>query len=215
MKIVKYITKILILFIISINVFASDNENKIEINSNAEAFFLRSLDGESIYFSRELKEGNVILLSFFATWCIPCNIEIPKIEEISTELTNEDFKTFYIHVGKPKKEGNYKELIGKMKDRLLMTQPILIDMYSKVAEKYDALALPTTILIGNDAKIKYVHVGYKKGDEKKLKIEVQKALGILDTISANLLDMIQDSVNTETDIDTLSDFEKQLLNIEE
>lgn len=172
---------LILLLLLSMNLFSQEkkikNENGKEISKVAQKFFLRSLEGDFFYFSRELEKDDVILLSFFATWCVPCKYEIPEIEKIITELQNDNLKVFYIHVGKPQKKKNYKKLITKMKNKLSMTQPILLDIYSKVGEKYGALALPTSIIIGKNNMIKYKHVGFKKGDEKELKEKLQEALG--------------------------------------
>jgi len=46
-------------------------------NQVAPTFFLRTLEDEAFFLSDEIKKGQPIVLSFFATWCGPCRKEMP------------------------------------------------------------------------------------------------------------------------------------------
>ena len=49
-----------------------------------------------------------------------------------------------------------------------MTHPILMDRYALTAQKFGAESLPTIVVISGDGLIKYLHHGYKPGDEREL-----------------------------------------------
>ncbi|MEO1574213.1 MAG: TlpA disulfide reductase family protein, partial [Pseudomonadota bacterium] len=43
--------------------------------------------------------------------------------------------------------------------------PILFDQKNKVSKDYDVVAMPSTVLVDRDGNIRYIHRGYKPGDE--------------------------------------------------
>ena len=67
--------------------------------------------------------------------------------------------------------GPAQELVDKTK----VTFPVLIDDGQRVSELYDLEAMPSTYVVDRDGKLRYVHRGYKPGDEAKY-VEVVKAL---------------------------------------
>ena len=133
----------------------------------APTFYLPTLEGKNFFLSKSLKEGNPIVFSFFATWCAPCRKEMPKLDSLAQVF--KDIKFYLINVSGL--TGKDKEDVDKVKKMLLsldVSLPVLMDNYAKTAEKYDALILPTTVVINPEGLIIYKHTGYKAGDEKEL-----------------------------------------------
>lgn len=54
--------------------------------------------------------------------------------------------------------------------------PILFDSSNKVSKAYDVIAMPTTIMVDRNGNVRYIHKGYKAGDEKKYKKMVKKLI---------------------------------------
>jgi peroxiredoxin len=54
--------------------------------------------------------------------------------------------------------------------------PVIIDKNRQVAQSFSAMVLPTTLIIDAHGKIRYYHVGYKKGDEKSIRNVVAQAV---------------------------------------
>ena len=57
-----------------------------------------------------------------------------------------------------------------------ITFPVIIDKTRQVATSFNAMVLPTTLVIDAAGKIRFYHVGYKPGDEKKLRAVVAQAV---------------------------------------
>jgi len=136
-------------------------------DKSAPTFFVRTLDGKSFYLSEELRNGKPIVLSFFATWCLPCRVEIPIIDSLRTEFPDVSF--YLVDVG-GLEQGGVKlkedpEKVKKMIESLKVEIPVLMDKYGLTAEKYGALILPKLIVIDKHGKIAYDQTGYQKGDE--------------------------------------------------
>jgi len=56
-----------------------------------------------------------------------------------------------------------------------ITFPVLIDEDQKVSELYDLEAMPSTVVVDRDGNVRYIHKGYRPGDEVKY-LEVVKKL---------------------------------------
>ena len=174
------------LFIIIFNTGLGVAQEKIDLQLGdpAPTFYLRLLEGENFFLSKEIKADSPIILSFYATWCIPCRKEIPALEKIMTDPSIENVRLYYINVGglmgadesgdlvKQREETNK---VRRHKELFKMTHPILMDRYALIAQKYGADSLPALVVIGGDGTIIYQHWGYETGDEKKL-LKILKTL---------------------------------------
>ncbi len=165
------------LFILAQNVYAQETA-RLEVGDPAPTFFLRTLEGENFFLSKEIKSDSPIILAFYATWCIPCRQEIPALEKMLTDPSLKNIRLYYVNVGglmavdeagdvvKQREEG---DKVRRHKERFKMTHPILMDRYALTAQKFSAESLPTLVVIGGDGKIKYLHHGYEPGDEVSVK----------------------------------------------
>ncbi|WP_212380951.1 TlpA family protein disulfide reductase [Alkaliphilus sp. B6464] len=83
---------------------------EIEVGKEAPNFILRNLDGEEI--SLQDYRGKIVLINFWATWCVYCDIEMPDLQKLDKE--NEDLVVLAVNVMEHKetvekyiKEGGY------------------------------------------------------------------------------------------------------------
>lgn len=172
-------------FILMIPCFSlhAQKDSLLEAGSPSPNFFLKELDGTEFY-SRDYygetrnmpiarKERNHVVISFFATWCVPCRKEIPELEVLAEKYT--DIKFYLINVAESREK--VSEYLVKTPIKL----PILLDIYGKVAEKFNvkdggnALAvLPTLVIINKEGNIHFYKKGYIEGDEKKIEGELLK-----------------------------------------
>jgi len=139
-------------------------------DNKAPGFYARTLEGKSFFLSDNLGKGRNIFLSFFATWCVPCKQEIPILDSLKNIYSSTDF--YLINVSGLEVGGNkIKEDPKKVRefiDMLGVSIPVLMDKYGRTALAYDALMLPTSVMINSEGEIIYNHVGFAKGDEKKI-----------------------------------------------
>ena len=145
-------------------------------NDKAPGFYARTLEGRGFFLSENLGKGDNILLSFFATWCEPCKLEIPVLDSLQKKHPKTKF--YLVNVsgleleGKKIKEDSKK--VKKFIDMLGTSIPVLMDKYGKTALAYNALTLPKSVIINSDGEIVYNHVGFVPGDEKKLSKVLKK-----------------------------------------
>lgn len=139
----------------------------VTLKEMAPDFTLKSLSGENLRLAEY--KGQVVLLNFWASWCGPCRQEMPILDRLHHRYLDAGFAVLGVNV-----EGEVAPA-QEIVDKTSVTFPILIDAGQKVSEMYELEAMPSTIVIDRDGVVRYIHRGYKPGDEAKY-VEVVKKL---------------------------------------
>ena len=117
----------------------------------APAFDLTTIQGER--FSLPDSVGKkVIVLNFFATWCEPCQSEMPEIERYFEEHRDSSFMILAVDAGET------PEVVEAFFREYKLRFPVAIDA-GRVEKLYHVTAYPTTVLIGVDGKVQFYQVG--------------------------------------------------------
>lgn len=125
----------------------------------APDFTLTALDGEPFTLSDH--RGEVVVLNFWATWCMPCIAEMPELDALQRELGDEGVQV----VGVSQDTGGADE-IRPFAAELGVSYPLLPDPAFVVASRYGGIAaLPTTIFVARDGTIAREEVGALSGEE--------------------------------------------------
>ena len=85
--------------------------------------------------------GKLVLLNFWATWCVPCREEMPAMERLYQQYMTKGFVILGVDV-----KDNRKDALAFIKE-LKITYPIMLDPDGEVGLLYGAWGLPTTYLI--------------------------------------------------------------------
>jgi peroxiredoxin len=111
----------------------------------APNFELKDPAGQPLSLS-ELK-GKVVFVNFWATWCLPCIEEMPAMEKLHQELQKDGLVILAVNF----QEGpeRIKEFLAKHN----LTFTALLDHDGKVAERYQAWALPVSVIINKRGEI--------------------------------------------------------------
>ena len=149
-------------------VFSVCGINAKEMNQPAPDFTLKSMSGENVKLS-EL-QGNVVMINFWATGCGPCRQEMPLLDEFYKKYKKLGFVLLGVNV-----EEDSSKAAGYLKE-VPVTFPILYDNTNKVSELYDVDAMPTTVLVDRGGNLRFVHRGYKPGDEQQYKKLMKKLM---------------------------------------
>ena len=153
---IKYISSLL--FILT---FSFSAENIIKVGDQAPPISLFKLESNKYFRSKELLGEKNLVVSFFATWCVPCAKEIPELIKMSKEF-GDDFQFILVDVNEK------RDLVKKHVDEKGITLQVILDKYGKVFESFSGVTLPLLVVIDKKGQITYHHTGYVKGDEKKL-----------------------------------------------
>jgi thiol-disulfide isomerase/thioredoxin len=131
---------------------------------------LTSIEGKKINFQEAAASDNVVIVSLWATWCVPCLKELDAISEVWDEWQDEtNVELIAISVDDSRTVKRVKPLInGKGWD-----YTILLDTNNDLKRSLGASTVPLTLLVKNN-KIVYKHSGYSPGSEFELYEKVKE-----------------------------------------
>ncbi|MCB0063502.1 MAG: TlpA family protein disulfide reductase [Caldilineaceae bacterium] len=116
----------------------------------APDFTLTTLDGEE--FALSAQQGTPIVLNFWATWCGPCQNEMPALQTAS-----ERFGGRVQIVGVD--QGETAEVVARFAEEMGITFAMPIDTEMAVGELYGVRAMPTTFFIDRNGVIRHIYLG--------------------------------------------------------
>jgi len=131
----------------------------------APMFTGQTVDDQPIDFAR-MKGKKVVMLDFWSIYCASCIEEMPGLVAIYNEFKEKGLVIIGVNLDSFGTHRVAKFMQG-METRINF--PVIIDKNRQIATAFNAMVLPTTLLIDASGKVRYYHVGYKPGDEKQLR----------------------------------------------
>lgn len=114
--------------------------------------------------------GRVILINFWATWCLECRPEMPMFERLHREFAAQGLAV----VGINAREGT--STIRAYAKELGLTFPLILDPKGKINAAYGVIGLPTTFLIGRDGRPVALAIGPREWNGKPARALIQALL---------------------------------------
>ena len=139
------------------------------VSGPAPGFTLQSRDGAQV--SLASQKGNVVMINFWATWCVPCRQEMPHLQALYERYSSLGFELLAVNVVKNNAEGARTWL-----EETPVSFPVLFDPNNEVTKLYKVQTMPTTVLIGRDGTMRFIHHGYKPGYENDYQTQVRALL---------------------------------------
>ncbi len=150
--------KRIFLIVVQVVLFSSQASAALKVNEPAPLFSLQDMTGKEFFLGNlvgaGVNKGNGVMVSFFASWCIPCRIELPIMNSVAGEFRSKGITVVLIDV--KEHPDTIKALLKELKvDQLI----VLSDSDGKTGEKFGLRFLPTTFFIGADGNVKDVIYG--------------------------------------------------------
>ena len=147
------------------------------VGKTAPDFTLTTLAGDEVTLS-DLK-GEVVILDFWATWCGPCKLGLPLLNEFDTWAQEQGLKVkvFALNVWEGEDAAVVKKTVEKFwTDKKYNTSVLLGSGDKALPKNYGVTGIPATFVIGIDGTVLESHIGYDKNMVETLKKSVADAL---------------------------------------
>ncbi len=138
------------------------------VGMRAPRFEVPIMGGEG--FRLEEYRGRVLLINFWATWCIPCRAEMPSMERLYQEFGGKHFEIVAISGGES------PMVVHPFVTELRLSFPILLDRDFEVHGRYQVTAIPSSYLVDRSGVITNRYFGAVDWDHAKLRDLVAKLI---------------------------------------
>jgi len=118
----------------------------------------RTADGSDL--SLASLKGKVVLLNFWATWCLECRPEMPAFERLHREFSAQGLAVVGINAREE------TSTIREYAKELGLTFPLISDPMGKINSAYGVIGLPTTFLIGRSGRAVALAIGPREWSGK-------------------------------------------------
>lgn len=119
----------------------------------APDFELKSLTGETVKLA-DLR-GQAVLVNLWATWCPPCREEMPALEKMYNEYSDQGFIVLGVNMTRQ----DDAQAVGPFVEKYRITFPILLDENGNMGNAYQMKSLPSSYFVNRDGVITEVVIG--------------------------------------------------------
>lgn len=154
--------------VLSAALLFANGAGQIKVGEKARNFTLPAASGEKISLANQL--GKVVLINYWATWCGPCQEELPELDRLQNKYRQRGFSILAISVDNDPE--NVKAFLKKYDIKLLG----LWDRDKKTAEAYAVEAMPSSYLVDRNGIVRAIYRGYDPKEFKRLETEVEVLL---------------------------------------
>ena len=143
----------------------------VDVGDAAPPLDLPRLDAGGEWIKLEALRGQVVYVDFWASWCGPCRLSFPQLEQLRQELGPRGFEVYAVGV-----DENREDALAFLA-REPVTYPVLWDPSGDSPRSYAILGMPTGYLLDREGSVRLVHKGFRRGDGERLREEILHLLG--------------------------------------
>ncbi len=111
--------------------------------------------------------------AFFATWCVPCRVELPHLERLHQKYKDMGLELLLVSEDAPSTAQSVPSFLA----RFDVTAKWVVDSDSEILSRYNPSGgIPFTVLLDGEGGVAWAHAGYEPGDEDLLESKLKKVL---------------------------------------
>ena len=114
--------------------------------------------------------GKVVYLDFWASWCGPCRLSFPQLEQLRQELGPRGFEVLAVNVDEVEPDAL------RFLEELPVSYPVVRDATGQTPRSYGVPGMPTGFLIDRAGVVRLIHQGYRKSDGASLRNAINELL---------------------------------------
>jgi peroxiredoxin len=139
-----------------------------DTGSPAPSFTLNDLTGQQIALSKY--KGQVVMVNFWATWCGPCQQEMPLLDQMYKKYKPAGFTLIGVNVDKDAPP------VKALLERKPVSFQVLLDPTNSVSKTYHVDEMPSSVIVDRKGQIRFIHRGYKPGDENEYQDRIRQLI---------------------------------------
>ena len=152
------------------------------VHAQLPAVTLKDINGKTVTTDTLSNGGNPMIISFFATWCKPCNRELDAISEVYEEWQEETgVKLVAISIDQAQNINKVKPLVDQHEWPF---ETVLLDPNGEFKRQLGIQMIPYVLIVDGQGKIVYKHNGYTDGAEEEL-IEKIRSMALASDVEGN------------------------------
>jgi thiol-disulfide isomerase/thioredoxin len=137
-------------------------------STDAPDITLTALSGKTLRIA-DLR-GKVVLLDFWASWCVPCRKSFPAVDALHRELEPKGLVVIAVNVDEQQKNA------FTFLERYPHTMAIAFDPRGEVAQAFNLQAMPSTLIVDRSGHIRFTHMGYTEKTIDQFRAEALRLL---------------------------------------
>lgn len=139
--------------------------------AGAVNFKLKTPSGQKVILEKLLEQGPVVV-SFWATWCHPCQEELQHLQNYYQIYADSGIGFLAVSIDEARNKQKVSSLISGKK----ITLPVALDPEQEAMKAFGLTDVPGLFILDRQGNIVYRHLGYKPGDEMLLQEEIKKII---------------------------------------
>ncbi len=145
----------------------------VDVGAKAPEFRAKVL-GQNTFKTLDNYKGKVVLLNVWATWCEPCQREIPSLEKLYSEYGDKGLNLVAVSIDREASEDS----IRAFANRYGVTFEVLHDQADAIGTQYQTTGVPETFVIGPEGTIRRKVVGQIDWDSQGNRALIAQLLGL-------------------------------------
>ncbi len=132
---------------------AVEQAGNLTVGEEIPDFAATDLDGESVALA-DFRGREVVVLDFWATWCMPCIRSMPSLESLNDEFAGRGAAFLAVNVGEE------PEPVHEFVKTMDFGVRVVMDEDEDIASAYGLPALPQLVIVGKDGRVEHIERGY-------------------------------------------------------
>lgn len=143
------------------------------INLNSQIPSLSFYDLENNYVElTDLKGENLTVIDFWATWCKPCHIAIPELNEMYHDYNERGVNIIGINIDSPRNQSKVRPFSRSRG----IDYPVLLDTDQDAMQEMNVVVVPTLMIFNDKGEQVFSHEGFRPGDQDYIRSAIEKHL---------------------------------------